>query len=522
MQSTIITYQELEPLGDDTDAIAAFISDAIQRHQQSEMYKWAIKANDYYRQRNTTITNFTRQLFLMDGSTAEDYTASKLRLASNFFKRLNTQRCMYSLGKGVSFIEVGDEGEDATKAQLGDRFDDDVKTIGLYALIHGVSYPFWNYDHVDVFTADEFVPIWDDFSGALMAGIRFWRLDPYHKMQAVLYTEDGYTGFESESAEAAQMRLKAEKQAYTVTYQEVPADGLKLAVEAENYSSLPIIPVWGSDNHQSTLVGMREAIDAYDLIKSGLANDVQDCAEIYWIVENAGGMTPADLEQFRDRLKLAHIANADSDMGQRVTPYTQQVPYESRRATLEQIQNDLYRDFGALDVHTVAAGATNDHIDAAYQPLDEEADEFERHMREGIMDLIALQGIEDTPVFTRNRISNQQEQVDIIATEAQWLDEETVLRKLPNITPDEVQEILKRKEEEAEAAMANASSSVSMYQVSSVLQRYLKGSYTYNQALRLLMQTGMGEEEAASWLNDEDKAEDLVDETEADTEAEDD
>ena len=70
------------------------------------------------------------------------------------------------------------------------------------------------------------------------------------------------------------------------------------------------------------------------------------------------------------------------------------------------------------------------------------------------MDLLALQGIEDTPVFTRNRISNLKEQVEVVAMEAEWLDEETVLRKLPNITPDEVAEILKRKDAEAADRMA--------------------------------------------------------------------
>ena len=198
-------------------------------------------------------------------------------------------------------------------------------------------------------------------------------------------------------------------------------------------------------------------------MKSGLANDVQDCAEIYWIVENAGGMGDADLARFRDRLKLTHIASVDSDDGGAATPYTQEVPYAARKEVLSQLKADIYEDFGALDVHTVAAGATNDHIDAAYQPMDEEADEFERHIREGIMDLLALQGIEDTPIFTRNRISNLKEQVEVVAMEAEWLDEETVLRKLPNVTPDEVAEILARKD--AEAADRMASMPPSMAQV---------------------------------------------------------
>ena len=70
------------------------------------------------------------------------------------------------------------------------------------------------------------------------------------------------------------------------------------------------------------------------------------------------------------------------------------------------------------------------------------------------MDLLALQGIVDTPVFTRNRVSNVKEQVEVVMAEAAYLDDETVLRKLPNVTPDEVAEILRRKDAEAAERMA--------------------------------------------------------------------
>ena len=54
-------------------------------------------------------------------------------------------------------------------------------------------------------------------------------------------------------------------------------------------------------------------------------------------------------------------------------------------------------------------------------------------------------GVEDTPVFKRNRISNQMEQTQMVVMEAQYLDDETVLQKLPNITVDEIPGILQRK-----------------------------------------------------------------------------
>ena len=62
--------------------------------------------------------------------------------------------------------------------------------------------------------------------------------------------------------------------------------------------------------------------------------------------------------------------------------------------------------------------------------------------------LLALQGIDDYPQFKRNRISNQYEQVQMVMLEAEYFDEETVLNKLPNVTPDEVEGIMQRKGEQ--------------------------------------------------------------------------
>ena len=69
-------------------------------------------------------------------------------------------------------------------------------------------------------------------------------------------------------------------------------------------------------------------------------------------------------------------------------------------------------------------------------------------MSDAIVQLLALQGIEDEPIFRRSRISNQLEQVQMLVQEAAWLDEGTILRKLPNVTPDEANAIMTANEEE--------------------------------------------------------------------------
>ena len=338
---------------------------------------------------------------------------------------------------------------DTTREALGPKFDTDLKDIGYKSLIHGVAFGFWNVDRLHVFPVTEFVPFWDEETGALRAGIRYWRLAPDKPMMAVLYEEDGYTKYKSDDGEELSFHVVQDKRAYRITIQHTEVDG-DLIVGEDNYSSLPIVPLWGSKLKQSTLVGMQHSIDSFDLIRSGFANDLTDCAQIYWIIENCGGMSDDELARFRDRLKIAHIANVDTD-NSKATPYTQEIPYQARKEYLDQIRSGIYEDFGGLDVHSVEAGSTNDHLEAAYQPLDEEADDFEYQICEFVQQILALIGIDDTPVFKRNKVSNEKEQVEMVMMEANYLDDETILRKLPNISPDEVANILARKDTESQS-----------------------------------------------------------------------
>lgn len=451
----LYTFQDFEK---ETDK-GKFVSTIIGEHLQSERYEIAKSADAYDHQMNETVYNYVRLIFDILGTPIEDFTASNNKIASNFFHRLNTQRCTYLLGNGVSFTDNTDEvfDEDGnkttidhTKEILGERFDGDLKSLVYYGLIHGASYGYWTEDsqkgnRLHVFKLTEFVELLDEETGVLRAGVRFWQIDKTKPMFAVLYEKDGYTKFRSESGYSDFIEIQPKK-SYQTIIQTTDFDG-DVVIGEENYSDIPIIPFYGSKLKQSTLIGMRPGIDSFDLIRSGFANDLSDCAQVYWLLENCGGMNDIELERFRDRLKFNHIAVADTD-NSKVTPYTQEIPYQARKEYLDHIRAGIYEDFGGLDVHTIAAGATNDHIDAAYQPMDEEADDLEYQVAEFINMLLNLIGIKDTPVFKRNRISNEKEQTEMILSAADYLDDETILSKLPFITIDEIYKILANKDQQ--------------------------------------------------------------------------
>lgn len=441
----MLTYQDFIAEPKRTD----FLQRLIASHNSDELVRMARTADLYDRQRNVTINEYVKKVYTAAGLPIEDYTASNNKIASNFFRRLNTQRNTYLLGNGVTFT---DDENGMIKARLGEKFDTNIKHAGYLALIHGLCFVFWNLDRTHVFPVTEFAPLWDENDGVLRAGLRYWRLDGEKPMTAVLYEEDGYTKYRTDGSGTELIEVEP-KRAYKRTVARAPADSQDVVVGEENYGILPIVPLWGSSLHQSTLVGMQQAIDSYDLIRSGFANDLTDCAQIYWLLENYGGMTDADLMQFRDRLKLQHIAVADTSDGGKVQAYTQDLPYQARQTYLDNIRAGIYEDFGGLDVHTVAAGATNDHIEAAYQPMDEQADDYEYQLIECIQQLLKLAGQPTAvqPIFKRNRIANQKEIVEMLMLTAEYLDEETIVSKLPFVSPDEIQQILERRDIEQQS-----------------------------------------------------------------------
>ena len=439
----MLTFQDFERKG------AVLIPQIISEHQRSELCQTAMTANEYDRQRNTTICNYVQTLLSLTGSPMIDFTATNNRIASNFFHRLNTQRCTYLLGNGVMF---GAETE-KIKKRLGVRFDNDVKRCAYRALIHGVAFGFWDVNRLYTFPVTEFAPLWDENTGKLRAGLRYWRIDPEKPVTVTLYEEDGYTVLRGK--DYGSLSVAEEKRGYKKRVIYTPADGERV-IGYDNYGSLPLVPFWGSDLHQSTLVGMQNAIDSFDLIQSGFANDLSDCTQVYWILENYNGMSDADVKRLRDRIRFSHIAAIDTMSGGNIKPYTVDIPFEARKAYLEHIRSTIYEAFGALDVHQLSAGSTNDHIDAAYQPVDEEADDFEYQCIEFIQQICRFIGFNDAvPTFKRNRISNQTEQTEMIISASEYLDRETILKKLPFVTIDEVAGILQNLDREEGGRVEN-------------------------------------------------------------------
>lgn len=420
-----------------------FVLSAIQEHKQSEQYKIAKDAEQYASGRNATIMNYQKLLYTLSGKAVPDNYTANHKCASGFFKRFVTQETAYLLGNGITF-----ENEE-TKDKLGKNVDSVLYKGAKSALIQSVSFGFYNKDHIEMYGLIEFVPLFDEENGSLMAGIRYWQIDDTKPLRATLFEIDGYTDYEKRKGE--EISVLKEKRAYIIDSKGDRKDIEDGTLEyvGRNYPTFPIIPLWANPEKQSELIGKREQIDCYDLIKSGFANDLDDASMIYWTITNAGGMDDIDLAKFIERMKVVKAASVDGDEGVKAEAHTLDVPYQSRETYLSRLEKDLYKDSMALDTEQIAAGqVTATQIEAAYEPLNEKTDEFELCIHEFINGILAVAGIEDTATFKRSQIVNRKEETEMLLLASEYLDDETILRKLPFLTEDEIEGILQRKDAE--------------------------------------------------------------------------
>lgn len=441
----MITYQDLLAVGEEDNARINFVLSVIRTHKRSEEYKTAKIAQEYDKKQDVTIVNYQKLLYTISGEAVPDNYSANYKMSSSFFNRFTTQQNQFLLGNGISWED------NSTAAKLGEDFDTRLQELGKYALVDGVSFGFWNYDHLMPYRLTEYAPMYDEEDGAMKAGVRFWQIDKLKPLRATLYELDGYTDYIWDNDGG---RILNPKRAYKLMVRSTPVDG-EYIYDMENYPSFPIIPLWGNPAHQSELIGIRESIDAYDLIRSGFANDLDDASQIYWTIQNAGGMDDVDLAQFVKRMRTVKAAVIDDD-GARAESHTLEVPYASREALLTRLRSDLYEDYMALDTKNIAGGSiTATQIKAAYEPMNAKADMFEYCVLEFLDGLMYVAGVEDNPSFTRSMLVNTQEMVQSLLQSAQYLSEEYVTEKLLDLfgDSDKTQDVLEKMNEETLSRM---------------------------------------------------------------------
>jgi len=523
------TYQDLQECGTDEQSRMDFIRTAIRQHKSSELYKTAIDAMSYYAGENPTISRYEKIIYDMQGRAHRDMYTANHKIKSRFFQMAVDQENSYLLGNGVTFQDAH------TKSKLGTKrysFDHQIQLAGEYALIGGVSFGFWNHDHIDVFSITSFVPLYDEENGALMSAIRFWQVDAAKPLRATLYEPDGYTDYIQRRN--ADMEILNQKRNYRRKVIHSEVDGIEI-YDGQNYPSFPIVPLKNNRECRSEICGRRNTVDALDLARSNMINNVDEGNLIYWVLSNCSGMDDLDDVKFLERLRLTHVAHTDDngDGSAQITPHTIEAPFAGTSSAIDMLERALYQDFQAFDSSAVSAGnQTATAIKASYVPLDLKTDRFERQVTEFINSILELAGIDDAPGYVRNKIVNAQEEMQTLLMFAEYVDDTYITTKGLTLLGDAdmTEDILKRRSaeelgrfaavdkdvpedvadeaeaieaaEEAAGKMLNGSQTSSLI---TVIKGLKSGDITEGQAVRILTTSiGVTRDEALAIIRGED------------------
>lgn len=443
---TDVTYQDWLAAADRDRLLLT----AIDRYKSSRDFRQALEAGDYFRGCNSAVARKTilraRKIETRDASGrkrirtgTEDVVGN--RIGSGFLFRFITQQNQFLLANGC----ILRDGE--TKAHLGADFDHQLAALGERALIHGVSWGFWNADHLEVLEAARdsrsgFFALMDEMTDEAMLGIQFWQITPDKPMYVRLFEMDGVSVFRVEKS----LLIPAmPKRPYIVTLR---SDALgDEVISTGNYQRLPVIPLYANTERHSELTpAIKAKIDAYDNILSDFADNLDRANDVYWVLNNFGGTTDDIAQMLEEIQRIKAVANLSDGSGSSSTaePHTIEVPYAARQTALDILERALYQDYMALNIDALTGGSlTNVAIRAATANLNLKADRYEWQVFRFVQQLLSLLGITTEEIrFQRQCIANESEMVSDIAAMRPDIDRRTALKLNPYIQPEEIEALL--------------------------------------------------------------------------------
>ena len=389
--------------------------------------------------------------------TLKNKSISGNRISSNFLYRFVVQQNQMLLGNGVTLKN------DELKKELGRGFDTRLQETGEDALLHGVSWGFWNLDHVEFISSVKdqysgFVALCDEMTSQPKVGIQFWQIASNKPMGVRLFEMDGVTVLRYKGTGETDGDVHADiveaKRAYKI---KVLKDGNgSQVIDQANYPVLPVVPLYANKEKRSEFTSnIKSKIDMYDRIFSDFGDNLERANDVYWVLNNFGGTTDDIVEMIDQMNRIKAVVNQSNAVGGGATaePRTIEVPYVARATALDLLRKALYQDYMALDMDEIRGGSlTNVAIQTATANLNLKVDRYEWKCFDFVQSFLMLIGAPEDSLeqisFVRRNVNNDSETIDNIYKSREDVTLEWALKHNPMVNPDEVDEIVAQKEKE--------------------------------------------------------------------------
>ena len=437
----IITNLDLENAKKSLETLGDFLVSTITQYKGTELYRDTLKAKAYFN--GETDIQFRKKEYINEnGVKVVDIYKANNTISTDIFKKIILQESSTLFAKGVNI-------NPEIKANFSKMFDIKLQRLGIESSLGGTAYgyvtPTKNGLTLEYFSADEFVPIVDVFTGDLVAGIRFIQLDSNLPMKIELYEIDGLTTFVTDGSQNIKI-LDEKRNYYTIT----ESDALSKTVYERNYSILPVIPLYNGLSKKSRLNrALKTKIDLLEIILSDFGNNLEDMQDVYWTIKNYDGQ---GLSEFIREMKQ-HKAIKVGDDGD-VKSHTTDVPYQAREVAIKILKKQIFSDSMALDTEDMSGTLTTVEINARRENLNLKIDDFENEAHNFMNSVMQIyQEIygeveKYNLTFIRSGLINETEIIDNIIKIRSDIDHRTALELNPMIDNDNIDVILERMKEE--------------------------------------------------------------------------
>lgn len=433
MLLTIQAYEKAK----EQNKVTSFIISSFNNHLGSEYVKEAELAQEYYNGENRKIMNRSILYFNDKGLEVDRWKANE-KVPSEFLKKIVNQKCSYLLGNGATFSEI-------YKKKLTNTFDTELLRLGRLASLEKVAFMYFYRDGDKLvgkpFSIKEFCPMYDEITGALMGGIRHWKLDDNTPDIYEVYERDYVTVYKRDKGRLVELERG---------YYDAKVNENGEAIASREMGVLPIAILWNNDNKTSDLtIGIKNKIDLYDIVLSDFGNNLEDNNDVYWVIKNYSGQ---DIGVFYEEFKKYKTLKVDGEGD--ASPKSFETPYQARQTALDIIRKQIYNDAMAVDTSILAGGSlTNIAIKANMIDLGLKCDEFEANLLEFMQQVFKIMedvyGVDlsnEDVKFKRRDLINDTETITNIQTMRGDISRRTALELNPYI--ENVDEELERIAEE--------------------------------------------------------------------------
>ena len=409
----------------------------------------AIKEGVRYYNNDNDILYEEQYFYDNEGKKCLDETKKNNRLSHNFYGLLVKQKVGYLLGKPMNFNSTNSEVNKILDDILGDKWNITAQELLKNASNKGDE---WLYCYIDengeldytICPTEQIIPLYNNgFKQILEGVIRYYEvvsLEGKSILAVELWTQNEVRYFRLDEDDLQLVDTKSHFYINGVGY---------------SFGVIPFVQFKNNEELTTDLSMVKELIDNYDKVTSGLANDLEEIQDSIYVLKGYQG---TDSSEFMNNLRYYKLIKVDEDGG--VDKLELHIPIEAKNSHLKRLENDIYRLGMGVDVSAEKLGNSSGvALKFIYSLLDLKADMSEIQFKKSIRHLLKIirnwlrisRGIdfdrkEVKVTFNRSMLVNTKEQIINVTSSLGMLSRETLLANHPFVT-DVDYELTKMEEE---------------------------------------------------------------------------